>query len=113
MRNSINDDDDTFDCRVLKHLPGLSLSQLIVGFCSLSRCCLIICNRLVDSYVDLEDSEEEEEEESNLEIGCPYCLEGFDAIGLCVHLEDQHPLEIKLGVIGFIDLFLSNLLSIL
>ncbi|KAD5316900.1 hypothetical protein R6Q59_032122 [Mikania micrantha] len=71
MRNSINDN-DSFDCRVLKHLPA-------------------------DSYIDLEDSEEEEEE-SNLEMGCPYCLEGFDAIGLCVHLEDQHPLEIKLGV---------------
>ncbi|KAK9076553.1 hypothetical protein SSX86_004887 [Deinandra increscens subsp. villosa] len=73
MRNSSINDDDSFNCRVLKHLP-------------------------VDSYIDLEDSEEEEEEESNLEIGCPYCLEGFDAIGLCVHLEDQHPLEIKLGV---------------
>ncbi|KAI3693796.1 hypothetical protein L1987_76748 [Smallanthus sonchifolius] len=73
MRNSINDD-DSFNCRLFKHPP-------------------------VDSYIDLEDSEEEEEEEeSNLEIGCPYCLEGFDAIGLCVHLEDQHPLEIKLGV---------------
>ncbi|XP_071718849.1 protein DEHYDRATION-INDUCED 19 homolog 4-like isoform X2 [Rutidosis leptorrhynchoides] len=34
----------------------------------------------------------------NLEMGCPYCSEGFDALGLCVHLEDQHPLEIKLGV---------------
>ncbi|KAI3741767.1 hypothetical protein L1987_59444 [Smallanthus sonchifolius] len=29
---------------------------------------------------------------------CPYCSDGFDALGLCVHLEDQHPLEIKLGV---------------
>ncbi|KAI3800914.1 hypothetical protein L1987_29014 [Smallanthus sonchifolius] len=71
MRNSINDEDDSFDCRVLNHLP-------------------------VDSYIDLEDSEEEEDE-SNLEMVCPYCSDGFDALGLCVHLEDQHPLEIKLG----------------
>ncbi|KAL8236203.1 hypothetical protein R6Q59_017284 [Mikania micrantha] len=68
MRNSI-DDDDSFACRVLKHFP-----------------------------VDSED-EEEEEEESNLEMACPYnCSERSDALGLCVHLEDQHPLEIKLGV---------------
>lgn len=39
-------------------------------------------------------------------------MEGFDAIGLCVHLEDQHPLEIKLGVIGFTLVLLSNLLLI-
>lgn len=55
---------------------------------------------LVDNYIDLEDSDEEEEE-LNLEMGCPYCYEGSDALGLCVHLEDQHPLEIKLGVIHF------------
>ncbi|XP_076950364.1 protein DEHYDRATION-INDUCED 19 homolog 4-like isoform X1 [Bidens hawaiensis] len=74
MRNSINDD-DSFHCRVLNHLP-------------------------VDSYIDLEDSEEDEEneDESNMEMVCPYCSDGFDALGLCVHLEDQHPLEIKLGV---------------
>ncbi|KAJ0597752.1 putative drought induced 19 type, zinc-binding protein [Helianthus annuus] len=71
MRNSINDD-DSFSSRFLNHLP-------------------------VGSYIDLEDSEDEEEE-SNLEMVCPYCSEGFDALGLCVHLEDQHPLEIKLGV---------------
>ncbi|KAI7731591.1 hypothetical protein M8C21_015193 [Ambrosia artemisiifolia] len=72
MRNSINNNNDSFTSR---------------------------CYRLpVGSYIDLEDSEEEEEEESNLELVCPYCSEGFDALGLCVHLEDQHPLEIKLGV---------------
>ncbi|KAL7588178.1 hypothetical protein Lser_V15G41410 [Lactuca serriola] len=76
MRNSIGDD-DSFDCRVLKKTARLPLP--------------------VDSYIDLEDSEEEEEE-SDLEIGCPYCSEGFDALGLCVHLEDQHPIEIKSGV---------------
>ncbi|XP_071701011.1 protein DEHYDRATION-INDUCED 19 homolog 6-like [Rutidosis leptorrhynchoides] len=78
MRNSINDDDSS-NCRFLKQTTRLPLP--------------------VDSYIDLEDSDEEEEEESvNLEMGCPYCSEGFDALGLCVHLEDQHPLEIKLGV---------------
>ncbi|XP_024968003.1 protein DEHYDRATION-INDUCED 19 homolog 3-like [Cynara cardunculus var. scolymus] len=76
MRNSIGDR-DSFHCRLLKQTTRLPLP--------------------VDSYIDLEDSEEEEEE-SNLEIGCPYCSEGFDALGLCVHLEDQHPLEIKTGV---------------
>lgn len=108
MRNSIGDD-DSFDCRVLKKtarlpLPGQYLYQLIV-LCrcglimslSFLRCFSVICDRLVDSYIDLEDSEEEEEE-SDLEIGCPYCSEGFDALGLCVHLEDQHPIEIKSGV---------------
>ena len=56
-----------------------------------------ICNWLVDIYIDLEDIDEEEEE-SDLEIGCTYCWEGFDALDLCVHLEDQHPIKIRLGV---------------
>ncbi|KAL4572147.1 hypothetical protein LXL04_018916 [Taraxacum kok-saghyz] len=76
MRNSIGDD-ESFDCRILKQKARLPLP--------------------VDSFIDLEDSDEEEEE-SDLEIGCPYCSEGFDALGLCVHLEDQHPIEIKSGV---------------
>ncbi|MFS7931022.1 putative drought induced 19 type, zinc-binding protein [Helianthus anomalus] len=87
MRNSINDD-DSFSSRFLNHLP-------------------------VGSYIDLEDSEDEEEE-SNLEMVCPYCSEGFDALGLCVHLEDQHPLEIKLGVSSFLTFnFVISLLTVL
>nr|GEV36929.1 hypothetical protein [Tanacetum cinerariifolium] len=77
--NNSSSSPDSFDCRILKQMNRLPVP--------------------VDSYIDLEDSEDEEQEEDlNMEMGCPYCNEGFDALGLCVHLEDQHPLQVKLGV---------------
>ncbi|GJT09402.1 dehydration-induced 19 homolog 3-like protein [Tanacetum coccineum] len=77
--NNSSSSHDSFDCRILKQMNRLPVP--------------------VDSYIDLEDSEDEEQEEDlNMEMGCPYCNEGFDALGLCVHLEDQHPLQVKLGV---------------
>ncbi|KAL8171796.1 hypothetical protein V2J09_023600 [Rumex salicifolius] len=29
---------------------------------------------------------------------CPYCSEYFDIVGLCCHIDDEHPLEAKNGV---------------
>lgn len=32
------------------------------------------------------------------EFPCPFCSEYFDIIGLCCHIDDEHPMEAKNGV---------------
>ncbi|KAK4796472.1 hypothetical protein SAY86_028798 [Trapa natans] len=32
------------------------------------------------------------------EFICPFCSEYFDIVGLCIHLDDEHPMEAKNGV---------------
>lgn len=32
------------------------------------------------------------------EFPCPFCSEFFDIVGLCCHIDDEHPLEAKNGV---------------
>ncbi|XP_019158604.1 PREDICTED: protein DEHYDRATION-INDUCED 19 homolog 3-like isoform X1 [Ipomoea nil] len=32
------------------------------------------------------------------EFPCPFCSEYFDIVGLCFHIDDEHPLEAKNGV---------------
>lgn len=32
------------------------------------------------------------------EFPCPFCSEYYDIVGLCCHIDDEHPLEAKNGV---------------
>ncbi|XP_031401435.1 protein DEHYDRATION-INDUCED 19 homolog 3-like isoform X2 [Punica granatum] len=32
------------------------------------------------------------------EFPCPFCSEYFDIVGLCIHLDDEHPVEARNGV---------------
>lgn len=32
------------------------------------------------------------------EFLCPFCSEYFDIVGLCIHLDDEHPVEARNGV---------------
>lgn len=44
------------------------------------------------------DEMEGGEDESRPEFACPFCCEDFDVVGLCVHIDDEHPVEAKNGV---------------
>ncbi|CAK9169000.1 unnamed protein product [Ilex paraguariensis] len=33
------------------------------------------------------------------EFPCPFCSEYFDIVGLCCHIDDEHPIEAKNGVL--------------
>ena len=35
------------------------------------------------------------------EYPCPFCSEDFDLVGLCCHIDEEHPVEAKSGVINF------------
>ncbi|XP_020267599.1 protein DEHYDRATION-INDUCED 19 homolog 2-like [Asparagus officinalis] len=38
------------------------------------------------------------DEEARVEFSCPFCSEDFDDVGLCFHIDDEHPVEAKNGV---------------
>ncbi|XP_020103673.1 protein DEHYDRATION-INDUCED 19 homolog 2-like isoform X3 [Ananas comosus] len=38
------------------------------------------------------------DDEASGEFNCPFCGEDFDFVGLCCHIDDEHPVEAKNGV---------------
>ncbi|CAL1397332.1 unnamed protein product [Linum trigynum] len=42
--------------------------------------------------------EGEVEDDSKAEFLCPFCAEDFDILGLCCHMDEEHPVETKNGV---------------
>uniref|UniRef100_M4FGR1 Drought induced 19 protein type zinc-binding domain-containing protein n=1 Tax=Brassica campestris TaxID=3711 RepID=M4FGR1_BRACM len=53
-------------------------------------------------YEDLEG-----EDESKSEFICPFCADVFDIVGLCCHIDEEHPVEAKNGLksecVSFLD----------
>ena len=47
--------------------------------------------------IDLEE-EIKGDDESKTEYPCPFCTEDFDLVGLCCHIDEEHPIEAKSGV---------------
>ncbi|CAI0626690.1 unnamed protein product [Linum tenue] len=41
--------------------------------------------------------EGEMEDDSKAEFLCPFCAEDFDILGLCCHMDEEHPVETKNG----------------
>ena len=39
------------------------------------------------------------------EYPCPFCSDYFDIVGLCCHIDDEHPIEAKNGVSPIISLY--------
>ncbi|KAE8714215.1 hypothetical protein F3Y22_tig00110198pilonHSYRG00020 [Hibiscus syriacus] len=37
------------------------------------------------------------DEDFKAEFLCPFCAEDFDIVGLCCHIDEEHPLEVKNG----------------
>ncbi|GAA0171411.1 hypothetical protein LIER_41152 [Lithospermum erythrorhizon] len=52
-----------------------------------------------DEYEDYDDEEiDGNNYDGKVELGCPYCVENFDILGLCCHIDDQHFKEAKSGI---------------
>lgn len=45
------------------------------------------------------------DDESRPEYLCPFCAEDFDTVGLCCHIDEEHPVEGKNGVLWFYTSF--------
>ncbi|PRQ39347.1 putative drought induced 19 type, zinc-binding protein [Rosa chinensis] len=55
--------------------------------------------RRYQSRSDLFGHEEiEGDDEIKAEFLCPFCAEDFDVVGLCCHIDEEHPVEAKNGV---------------
>ncbi|CAN1151065.1 Protein DEHYDRATION-INDUCED 19 homolog 7 [Linum perenne] len=46
---------------------------------------------------DLFEEERELEDDPKAEYLCPFCAEDFDVLGLCCHMDEEHPVETKNG----------------
>ena len=53
-----------------------------------------------DLYLDRGGEEFDGDEECLTEFLCPFCAEDFDVVGLCCHIDEEHPVEAKNGVRG-------------
>ncbi|EPS66930.1 dehydration-induced 19-like protein, partial [Genlisea aurea] len=49
-----------------------------------------------EGLMGFEDAEMDDE--AAQEYTCPFCSEFFDIVGLCCHIDDQHPVEAINGV---------------
>lgn len=49
-----------------------------------------------DLYVGAEEVDAMDED-SGAEFSCPFCAEDFDIVGLCCHIDDEHPHEARSG----------------
>lgn len=47
---------------------------------------------------DLYSGDVEGEDELKAEFMCPFCADEFDIVGLCCHIDVNHPVEAKNGV---------------
>lgn len=72
-------------------------------------------NRYADDYNEEEEETEGEYEDEEVndidngeiskELACPFCIEDYDVLGLCCHIDADHRLEVKPGVIQRFLLF--------
>ncbi|XP_074582656.1 protein DEHYDRATION-INDUCED 19 homolog 4 [Curcuma longa] len=44
------------------------------------------------------DEMEGGDDDCRTEFACPFCCEDFDVVGLCFHIDDEHPVEARNGV---------------
>lgn len=51
-----------------------------------------------DLYLGGGHEEIDGDDESRAEFLCPFCAEDYDVVGLCCHIDEEHPVEAKNGV---------------
>ncbi|KAJ6807701.1 protein DEHYDRATION-INDUCED 19-like protein 2-like isoform X1 [Iris pallida] len=51
-----------------------------------------------DLYLGFEDAAGGDDEPRAAEFPCPFCGDDFDIVGLCCHIDEEHPAEAKNGV---------------
>ncbi|OAY83718.1 Protein DEHYDRATION-INDUCED 6 [Ananas comosus] len=64
-----------------------------------------------DSYLGFEEIESGDDGENRAEFPCLFCGEVFDFVGLCCHIDGEHPIESKNGSHNSCSLGLSCLCS--
>ncbi|KAL3849727.1 hypothetical protein ACJIZ3_011609 [Penstemon smallii] len=54
-----------------------------------------------DGDYEEEEFNDVENEGKSDELACPFCLEDFDVLGLCCHIDADHRMEVKPGICPF------------
>lgn len=60
---------------------------------------------IADTFLGFEEIDGEEEFRE--EFACPFCSDFFDIVSLCCHIDEDHPMEAKTGVIFFLSFNIS------
>ncbi|XP_050219882.1 protein DEHYDRATION-INDUCED 19 homolog 7 [Mercurialis annua] len=63
-----------------------------------SRLSTTTSSRRYLSRSDLYEENEGLDDDLKAEFLCPFCAEDFDVVGLCCHVDEEHPVEAKNGV---------------
>ncbi|KAH0933926.1 hypothetical protein HID58_011043 [Brassica napus] len=58
------------------------------------------CQSRSDLYIGGGYEDLEGEDDLKSEFICPFCAEVFDIVGLCCHIDEEHPVEVKNGVLA-------------
>ncbi|KAJ0979891.1 hypothetical protein J5N97_015365 [Dioscorea zingiberensis] len=53
-----------------------------------------------DMYLGFDEIDGGDDEASRSEYACPFCAEDFDIVGLCCHIDEEHPIEARTGVLN-------------
>ncbi|RVW39150.1 Protein dehydration-induced 19-like 3 [Vitis vinifera] len=78
-------------------MQGIEIENFIGVFTNLSG--NILRMKLLPFEVYVMGFEEfDGDEDIREEFPCPFCSEYFDIVGLCCHIDDEHPVEAKNGV---------------
>lgn len=86
-----------------------NLILFLFGFSAVKFLWIFFLIVVIDDYNEEEEETEEEyegeevndvqNEEKSEELACPFCLEDFDVLGLCCHIDADHRMEVKPRVI--------------
>ena len=64
--------------------------------------CLFISDYLIFIFVNVDMfmgfDENDGDDDIREEFLCPFCSEYFDIVGLCCHIDEEHPMEARNGV---------------
>ncbi|KAL6493781.1 hypothetical protein OROGR_031690 [Orobanche gracilis] len=51
-----------------------------------------------ETLMEFEEIDMDDDDDTREEYLCPFCSDYFDIVGLCCHIDDEHPVEAKNGV---------------
>ncbi|XP_059659592.1 protein DEHYDRATION-INDUCED 19 homolog 4-like isoform X2 [Cornus florida] len=59
--------------------------------------------RSSDYEIDVVNIEDDDDDDEKSELVCPFCLDDFDLVGLCYHMDDDHHTDVISGICPVCD----------
>lgn len=107
-------------CKAFKSYAGVSWTFSMCVYISiylLEKMLYMLWYEWIDADMFMGFEEIDADDDIREEFPCPFCTEYFDIVGLCCHIDDEHPVEAKNGVlfpssvVNYIDCSLMSIWS--